>query len=108
MIPIFEVGMGIRRGEIDFGIITIIPAEYEAVLRRLPEPEPYPTKNQIYQVGSVPCQERAVISARDSGIEVNSAIEMFLTRTARLPGRNRFPPHAGHGTGEVYSLSHSS
>ena len=48
-----------------------------------------------------------MISARDSGMAVNSAIEMFLTRTARLAGRSRLPPHAGQGTGDMYSVSHS-
>ena len=32
---------------------------------------------------------------------VNSAIEMFLTRTARLEGRRRLPPHAAQDRGHV-------
>ena len=42
---------------------------------------------------------RTVISARAIGRAVNSAIDMPLTRTARLAGRSRLPWHAGHSVG---------
>ena len=50
---------------------------------------------------AVNCQERAVMSARETGIAVNSAIETFLTRTARLDDRRRLPLQAGQTTGDM-------
>jgi hypothetical protein len=52
-------------------------------------------------------QLRTVSSARAMGISVNSAMEKFFTRTARLAGRSRLPWHAGHSAGDMYSVSHS-
>jgi hypothetical protein len=44
---------------------------------------------------------RTVISARDTESAVNSAIEKFFTRTARLEGRSRRPWHSGQRAGDM-------
>ena len=45
--------------------------------------------------------QQVVDKARATGNEVNSAIEKFFTRTARLDGRSRWPRHEGHSAGDM-------
>ena len=42
-----------------------------------------------------------------SGSAVKSAIESPAIFTARLSGRSRRSPHAAHGAGDMYCVSHS-